>query len=92
MSLLARSDLVYTYDWTAAAEHDNPKITGKPDSALFSRHEGYEVLYLINHFAETHGYKQKATGLKLEKLIRVDLPSGLHSRKHVLDWLSKQKL
>jgi hypothetical protein len=31
---------------------DNPKISGVPDSTLFNRNEGYEVLYLINRMTQ----------------------------------------
>jgi hypothetical protein len=48
MALFNISDIQYNdYQWTAYP-NDNPKVTGKPDSTKFNRHEGYEVLYLIN--------------------------------------------
>lgn len=31
--------------------NDNPKVIGNPDSTRFNRHEGFEVLYLINTLA-----------------------------------------
>ncbi|MDQ1299065.1 MAG: hypothetical protein QG558_1604 [Campylobacterota bacterium] len=44
MGLITKNDLIYKdYSWTAISG-DNPKVTGEPDSTLFNRHEGYEVL------------------------------------------------
>lgn len=86
MALLAKSDLQSQYSWTAIPG-DNPRITGKPDSTLFNRHEGYEVLYLINAIGEEQGWKQKASGLKLEKMIKQNLPSDVRSQENVKKWL-----
>lgn len=87
MALISSSDLYYKdYKWTAHPG-DDPRITGKPDSTLFNRHEGYEVLFLINKFAEKHNFKQKASGTKTEKMIRNELPSTTRSQEHVVKWL-----
>ena len=54
MALMTKSDLEYDdYSWTAYGD-DDPEVTGEPDSTLFNRNEGYEVLYLINKMAEIH--------------------------------------
>jgi len=86
MSLLKKSDLEEKYSWTAI-DDDDPKITGKPDSTLLNKHEGYEVLPFINRFAEKHNLKNKSSGLKAERLIRHDLPSDKRSHAHVNQWL-----
>lgn len=69
MPLLSKSDLKYKYSWTAL-ESDDPRVTGKPDSTLLNREEGYEVLPFINHFAKNHNLKKKESGLKTERLIK----------------------
>lgn len=77
------SELFYRdYKWTAHPD-DNPKVTGPPDSTLFNRHEGYEVLYLINHLPVS----SQAEGQKAEKLIREKLPSTIRSQVDVKTWL-----
>lgn len=52
MTFYQRSDLLYTYQWETRG--DGPKLRGEPDHSLFSRHQGWEVLYLINKIGEIH--------------------------------------
>jgi hypothetical protein len=87
MALMKKSDLQYDdYSWTAL-DSDNPKITGKPDSTMFSRHEGYEVLSLINRLAKKHGLEKIESGQKLETMIHNYLPSDVRSQANVQVWL-----
>ena len=86
MSLLSKSDLKFTYSWTAV-DPDDPKVIGVPDSTLLNRQEGYEVIAFINRFAETHNFKQKSSGIKTEKLIKEHLPGDTRSHKNVNKWL-----
>jgi hypothetical protein len=86
MGLLSKKDLQYTYEWKASGE-DDPKITGKPDSAELNREEGYEVLHFINKFAEKKNFKQKASGLKTEKMIKEYLPGTIRSRINIIKWI-----
>jgi hypothetical protein len=86
MALLTNSDLRYPYSGTATS-NDDPKLRGEPDRSLFNRHEKYEVLYLINKFAEKNGFKNKASGQKVEKLIKEHLPPHVRSQEHVVQWL-----
>lgn len=83
----SRNDMVYTdYSWTAI-KGDDPRISGKPDSTLFNRHEGYEVLYLINALAKEQNFVQKNTGQKIEKMIRMKLPGDVRSQEKVKNWI-----
>jgi len=89
MSFYNKSDMIYTdYSWTAYGD-DDPKITGNPDNTLFSRKEGYEVLYLINKLAEIFNLKTKKSGEKIERMIHDHLPSNIHSQSNVKDWIRK---
>lgn len=47
MAIMKSSDLQYEYSWKAI-KPDDPKVSGKPDSTLLNRGEGYEVLPFIN--------------------------------------------
>lgn len=84
--LFTKSDLKYQYSWIAISS-DNPKISGEPDSTLFNRNEGYEVLYLINKLAEIWEWKKKASCIKLEKMIKEYLPSDVRSQHNVRVWI-----
>jgi hypothetical protein len=82
-----KSNLLYNhYSWTALSG-DNPKISGVPDSTLFNRNEGYEVLYLINKIMVNYSLKNVESGQKIERMIRTDLPSEVRGQKNVYDWI-----
>lgn len=87
MALITKADLEGTYSWTAISG-DDPRISGPPDSTLFNRQEGYEVLYLINKFVEVHNIKNKDLGIKVERIIRNHLPGDVRSQEHVMQWLA----
>lgn len=89
MVLLKRSDLQFNYTWTAL-EPDDPRISGQPDSTLFNRNEGYEVLYLINKIGEQNYITDKLTGLKIESLIKTQLPSHIRIQNNVAEWVKEQ--
>ncbi len=86
MSFTKTNMLYHDYSWTAIAG-DNPKISGEPDRTLFSRNEGYEVLYLINKFMNQHKLINVETGQKIEKMIRVGLPGEIRAQEKVADWI-----
>ena len=89
MTLFKKLDMQYKdYQWTAYP-NDNPKVTGKPDSTRFNRHEGYEVLYLINALSEIWEFKNGASCLKMEKIIREKLPSSEVMQTDVKKWISQ---
>ena len=78
------------YKWTAKADHDNPYYkTGKDHSEL-NKTEGYEVLYFINHYADSRTWtntltnKQEPPSLhtyqKIERLIRQAPPRSTHKK------------
>ncbi|MDF2552446.1 MAG: hypothetical protein K0R36_113 [Chryseobacterium sp.] len=88
MGLINRSDLYFTdYSWTTLAS-DNPKITGKPDSTLLNRMEGYEILYFINKLCELWNFTNKSSATKIEKMIRDEVPSDIHSQENIMKWIS----
>jgi len=89
MALISKSDLYYKdYSWTASSG-DDPKITGTPDSTLLNRNEGYEILYFINKFAELHSLKNKSSAIRIEKMIRNDVPSNIHSQHKIKLWIEE---
>lgn len=89
MALFNKSIMQYRdYQWTAYP-NDDARVTGKPDSTRFNRHEGYEVLYLINALAEEWDFKNVNSCLKMEKLIREELPSKTIIQVDVKQWIRK---
>jgi len=89
MSLISKADLFYkNYSWTVLSG-DNPKITGEPDSTLLNRGEGYEVLYFINKLAKIHDFKLKSSAVKIEKMIREEVPGKLRSQQNIKTWIEQ---
>ena len=87
MGLITKSDLKYNdYSW-ATYSHDNPKVTGNPDSTLLNRKEGYEILYFIDNFCETYRLKSKLQAIKIENMIRNEVPNNLHSQEKIKKWI-----
>lgn len=69
-----KTNMVYNhYSWKAMLG-DDPKISGVPDSTLFNRNEGYEVLYLIKKIMDSQSWVNVATGQKIEKMFKTGLP------------------
>jgi hypothetical protein len=86
MDVISKSDLQYIYSWHAYGD-DDPEVTGKPDSTELNREEGYEVLPFINEFCKRHECKELFYALKVEKMIKEDVPSDIRSRKKIDEWI-----
>ncbi len=86
MADFKKSDMKKTYEWTAGP-NDNPNLRGEPDSSLFNRKQGYEVLYMLNKVLSVTAAK---TALhKGEDLIADKLPGDTRSQEKVAAWLRK---
>jgi hypothetical protein len=87
MALFNKIDMTYKgYQWTAYP-NDNAKVTGNPDSTRFNRHEGYEVLYLINTLANGWNLNKVSDCQKMEKMIHKGLPSNAIMQIDVKNWI-----
>lgn len=90
MATFTKSDLKFDhYTWTAKPS-DNPNLTGAPDSSLFNRQQGYEVIYMMNKVLTDIGSNLKSKLHQGEDLIKKDLPGSTRSQKDVFDWLKKK--
>lgn len=89
MPEIKNSDLNYDdYSWTAVTG-DDPKKT-KEDADRFSRHEGYEVLTLLNSLkGEGQSDLSVRTRQICEWLIHEKLPSNIQGRAKVKSWIAK---
>jgi hypothetical protein len=88
MDLLIKTDLAYSYSWKRVPDDDS-RISGEPDSTLFDRNMGYEILYLINSYARIYNLVNKSDGLKLERMIKENLPGNYRSQIHAVEWLNE---
>ncbi|PZR01992.1 MAG: hypothetical protein DI539_28035 [Flavobacterium psychrophilum] len=70
MAAFEKKDLLFSnYKWTAYRS-DDPKVTGKPDSTLLNRNEGYEMVYFINRYMIDKNWNEVRTGQKIEKYLK----------------------
>ncbi|MBU2701653.1 hypothetical protein Ga0466249_002772 [Sporomusaceae bacterium BoRhaA] len=82
-------DLQYNYD--EIHSWDNPKLKGHPDRDLLSRTEKYEVFTFITTFLHSQNKSlSKQNGQIIEKLIKTEMPSNIHSRTKANEWLIKK--
>lgn len=86
MSLIEKSDLKHDYSWTSKPG-ENPKFEGTPDSNLFDREDGHEVLYVINEYAKRNDITDKEKGLEMESHIHNNLGKEITTQRDVTDWL-----
>ncbi|MBO8132347.1 hypothetical protein [Dickeya fangzhongdai] len=89
MADITKNELLYQdYNWKAKEQGDDPKKK-KSDSERFSRHEGYEMLYLLNEGFSNSKELSIDTKQRIEWSIREHLPSGTQSRNDVVAWVIK---
>ena len=74
------------YHWTTFSAND-PRVCGKPDETPFNRHEGAEMVYLVNKLMGLWDYRFVSSGNKIEKLIREKMPEEISLQKDVFIWL-----
>lgn len=88
MPKITKADLIYTdYSWTAV-EGDNPRKKAE-DADRFSRHEGYEVISLLNSLSgEDNTDLSIKTRQICEWMIHEKLPSTTQSRSKVITWIA----
>ena len=87
MAVFKKSDMQYSYRWSARPE-DNPNFRKGSDYRNFNRSEGYELLFTINEFLSKKGLTSAASGQKAEKLIHDKLPSQVFTHSELYKWLN----
>jgi hypothetical protein len=85
---IRKTNLRYSYNWRPIPE-DDPRISGEPDSTLFNRNEGLEILYIINEYREKYGLSDLYQCEFLERTIKEVVPRNLRSQIHVFEWLEQ---
>ena len=86
METFKKSDLVYTYNWTQY-DIDDPRVSGTPDTTVFNRKEGLEILYIINCLTDHLAYGVDSFGHRIEKLIHDQLPEEITSQHDTIAWI-----
>ena len=82
MAWIGISDLQFSYSWSAIPP-DDARVTGKPDSTVLNRNQGYEVLAFLKRTA-----KSRDDALKTERMIKQNLPAMTRSHADISRWLS----
>jgi hypothetical protein len=86
MILYQKTDLLYNdYEWNNTA--DDVKFQGEPDRTTFTRHDGNDVLYIINFICQRMKYISKEHAGRIEMLIHDKLPLEVKSQKSVFNWI-----
>lgn len=85
MTLIEKKDLQYDYSWNKPG--NNPKSGEKPESTVFDREEGSDVLSVINRYADEHDITDKSRALKMESRIRTEMHDDIGTHKEVYQWL-----
>ncbi|WP_459212494.1 hypothetical protein [Aquimarina rhabdastrellae] len=89
MLQISIDNLTLDYSWSAYGG-DDPKVTGKIDSTLLNRNEGYEILYFINSFLKKHTFLSSLTDVKkLEDLIQ-KAPTNIRSQENIRNWIEQE--
>ena len=73
------------YNWTIGLNHSYQN--NEPDRRIFDRFNGYQVLFIINHFGKSVGKLTVNDGRKIEELISTQLPLEIKSEVSVFNWL-----
>lgn len=84
-----RSDMAYNYKWTAASDHDNPKIISGTDHYQLNREEGYEMLYFIRSLAKSWNWSADhlESAKKLEIIIKEKVPTNIRTHSGIKAWI-----
>lgn len=62
-------------------------FTGSPSRRPFDRHNGYQVLFIINFYGSLAEKTSINEGRKMEELIMYHLPEDARSEISVFNWL-----
>ncbi|SEA72686.1 hypothetical protein SAMN05660420_02986 [Desulfuromusa kysingii] len=80
------SDLYYKYP-RKKEFREHPKFTGKPDPTPFDRDDQYEVIPMLQMVMDSVGSTDGAVLEKLEEIMIQQMPTFIHSREEVFDFL-----
>lgn len=86
MAIEVKKDMLLgTYSWQAIPGDDPNTI--RMDHTLFNRHEGYEVVLMIQRVVDHFAFETEADVQRVEQVIHDELPGDVRGQKTVLEWL-----
>ncbi|MGD9947869.1 MAG: hypothetical protein AB7U29_05245 [Desulfobulbus sp.] len=88
MDTFSKKDLIFDYSWSEYDKND-PKVSGVPDTTVFNKNEGEEVVYLINYLSEHLAWSVEEFGARVEKMLHEHLPKGAISQKDTIGWIKE---
>lgn len=88
MDRFNKDALLYSYTWSQYPENDS-RISGPPDTTIFNKHEGAEVVYLIDYLSEHLAWSVEEFAGKVEKLIHDHMPEQKMSQQEAVAWIKK---
>ena len=90
-----KSEMVYDdYTWTNTFDNDDPAYIQAQDNSELNKTEGYEVLNFINSIHKGWGWPEHKHSYykKMERMIRLHMPSDIRTRIEIRDWLAQEWL
>jgi len=86
MPQITKEYLKYTdYSWEAVPGDDPDKR--KKDADYFNRHEGYEVINILNSFNDDGRDISIEARQIIEWMLHEKLPSDIHGRRNTQEWV-----
>jgi len=73
------------YDWDSQLVYN-----GEPTRRLYNRHNGNQLLFVINHFAESTNTFDIKKGVVIQEMLAHQLPVEAKSELSVIKWLNKK--
>jgi hypothetical protein len=86
---ITKSDLIFNqYGWPDYGA-DDPRVSGMLDDTPFNRHEGPEVIHMIEEICALLRLMTKESARSIEIKIHNDLPSDIRVQHEVWDWICR---
>lgn len=74
------------YEWKEY-EQEDPRVSGKLDSTDVDRKDGRQVTFLIGEIMRVAVMKEEISKVKLEKIIRHELPKNIAQQDRIKIWV-----
>lgn len=75
------------YEWDSQLIYN-----GDPTRRLYNRHNGNQLLFIINHFAESSNTFDTEKGVLIQDMLNHQLPVDAKSEISVIKWLHEKAI